>query len=314
VAALIVREALWSALSGLETAYHDLAWALEDFCQRAAAIGFAVDGMPIAARGSGADAVFFRRRAAAAPPRVPAVGTETLPSRAGSTVYTAITDSYDTLKLQPPESIGDWRQVAFLDVCSRSALGSRLNGWTAADIGAIGGSDLSDPHRISRFPKINAHLALPDATFSLWVDASIGIVAPLPLGRLVDLFLGDSDICVFRHGQQQTVEEEAEICKWFGLDRPETIDAQMGRYRAAGFPDEEPLAELPVILRRHSPAMRAFNEAWWTEVVNGSRRDQLSFNYVAWKLGVRYATFPLSVAAGNGLFLKFRRSSLDPTV
>jgi hypothetical protein len=62
-----------------------------------------------------------------------------------------------------------------------------------------------------------------------------------------------------------------------------------------------------VILRRHTDAIRHLNEAWWNEIVRGSRRDQLSFNYVAWKLGLRYATFPLSLATGNGLFVKFQR-------
>ena len=62
-----------------------------------------------------------------------------------------------------------------------------------------------------------------------------------------------------------------------------------------------------MILRRHTDAIRRLNEAWWNEIVRGSRRDQLSFNYVAWKLGLSYATFPLSLATGNGLFVKFQR-------
>ena len=67
------------------------------------------------------------------------------------------------------------------------------------------------------------------------------------------------------------------------------------------------LVEAPVILRRHTAAIRALNEAWWAELVRGSRRDQLSFNYVAWKLGLSHAKFPLTLATRNGLFMKFLR-------
>jgi hypothetical protein len=60
-------------------------------------------------------------------------------------------------------------------------------------------------------------------------------------------------------------------------------------------------------LRRHTQAVRAFNEAWWTEIVRGSWRDQLSFDYISWKLGISYVNFPLSLHEGNGLFRKFQR-------
>ena len=62
-----------------------------------------------------------------------------------------------------------------------------------------------DPHRAARFPKINAHIALPDSSYSLWIDASIGIVSPLPLTHLVDLFLQDRDICLFRHYARNSI-------------------------------------------------------------------------------------------------------------
>lgn len=81
----------------------------------------------------------------------------------------------------------------------------------------------------------------------------------------------------------------------------------MARYRAEGLPEDAGLIEAPVILRRHTDAIRRLNESWWGEIVRASRRDQLSFNYVAWKLGLRYGTFPLSLASGNGLFVKFQR-------
>ena len=78
----------------------------------------------------------------------------------------------------------------------------------------------------------------------------------------------------------------------------------MQRYASEGFPRGAGLAEACVILRRHTAAVEAFGEAWWHEIRTGSHRDQLSFDYVAWKLGMRYATFPLPVESANGIAIK----------
>ncbi|MEO8602136.1 MAG: hypothetical protein ABI629_06140 [bacterium] len=55
------------------------------------------------------------------------------------------------------------------------------------------------------------------------------------------------------------------------------------------------------MLRRHSDTVAAFNEAWWDEICRGSRRDQLSFDYTARKLGLRYGHLPGTIA-DNPLF------------
>jgi hypothetical protein len=62
------------------------------------------------------------------------------------------------------------------------------------------------------------------------------------------------------------------------------------------------------MLRRHTPAVNAFNEAWWDEIARGSKRDQLSFPYVARKVGLRYGTFP-GTLLDNPLFLLGRHAT-----
>ena len=210
------------------------------------------------------------------------------------------------MKPQPRSFAEGQRQVAFLDDASAELHKGRSRGWEIM----TGELSAADPRRASRYWKANAHLALPDARISLWVDASITIVAPMSLARLAGLFLAERDVCVFSHHARHCIAEEAAACKALRLDAPEVIDAQLARYASEGFPDEE-LAELPVILRRHTPAVRALNEAWWAEILAGSHRDQLSFNYVAWKTGVRYEKFPLSLAVRNGLFVKLQRPQAD---
>jgi hypothetical protein len=293
---LMIRENLWTALSGFEPAFAAWPWAARDLCQRARAIGYAAPDAACA--DDSPDARLYAARAALAPaPRA------MRPIEAGPTIYTAITDCYDSLKPQPVDAMAGSDLIAFLDRGTTSALAGRHRGWRVATVDPPAAAT----HRGARFYKINAHLALPDAAYSLWIDASIGIVCPYPLARLAALFLAEHDLCVFRHHARGSVYEEAEACKALGRDRQDIIDAQMARYRADGLPPASGLIEAPILLRRHTAAMRAVNEAWWTELRNGSQRDQLSFNYVAWKTGFRYACFPMSVTTANGLFVKFRR-------
>jgi hypothetical protein len=315
LAGLATPELLWSALGGFDTRYADLAWAIRDYCLRARGIGYrtresqrsvvtpAREGS-VACTGQSDDAKLFVERVAVTPDRAAAAGESAIPPATRFCVYTGITDAYDGLKPQPPQALSGCRQVAFLDERSQQAHGGRHRGWEVRRLERLD----RDPHRDARFAKINAHLALPDADFSLWIDASIGIVCPFPLPRLAELFLRDADLCVFRHHARRSIYEEAAACRAAGLDQTSTIDAQVVRYREEGLPENSGLIEAPILLRRHTPDMQALDEAWWSEVVRGSRRDQLSFNYVAWKLGFPYAQFPLTLASCNGLFVKFRRS------
>jgi hypothetical protein len=96
--------------------------------------------------------------------------------------------------------------VAFLDGGTAAGLAGQHWGWRAAALEL----QADDPARAARFPKINAHLALPETEYSLWIDASVGITCPFPLPLLAELFLGNCDLCVFRHHKRRSIYEEAE--------------------------------------------------------------------------------------------------------
>lgn len=213
-------------------------------------------------------------------------------------VYTAITGGYDDLKPVLAEHSAEGVDfVAYLDR-ETCAVTRSVGTW---QIREIEGGD-GDPCRAAKIYKILPHVFFPDKEFSLWIDGSVVIKSPLSMSRLVELFLGDSDLCVFRHGVRDCAYVEAARCKRLGLDDGRRIDSQVARYRKAGYPERAGLAEAAVLLRRHTPAVRAFGEAWWGEIVSGSRRDQISFNYAARSLGIHYAEFPVSIRQQNGLF------------
>lgn len=219
--------------------------------------------------------------------------------RGAPVVYTAISGGYDRLREQPAATTAGADFVAFLDAPVESRT------WRRRPIYA----EFDDPVRNAKIHKILSHRFFPDAEYSLWLDGSITAHFTHSVGRLVDMFLAEHDIVVFQHSRRICAYQEGNVCLQFGLDEPGAIWEQLCRYMREGFPANAGLAECPVILRRHTAAVRAFNEAWWDEIARGSRRDQISFPYVAWKLGLSYATFPGCIE-DNALFVQATHASV----
>jgi len=58
----------------------------------------------------------------------------------------------------------------------------------------------------------------------------------------------------------------------------------MNRYLSEGYPKQNGLSTTPIMVRNHmDDNVINHNEDWWSEIKHNSKRDQLSFNYIAWK-------------------------------
>jgi hypothetical protein len=197
-------------------------------------------------------------------------------------VYTAISAGYDQLK-PVPES---WRKkasfVAFLDEPQPGL------GWEYQPLPKI----FDDPCRNAKIPKILPHFFFPRTRYSLWIDGALQIRSLLPLEQWIPTYLKSHDLALFGNDYYRCIYEEARMCLRTGLDYRSVIKPQMKRYRDEGYPAKNGLVDCGVLLRRHTAKMNRFNERWYREIVMGSRRDQLSFNYVAWKLGLAYQLLP----------------------
>jgi len=218
-------------------------------------------------------------------------------------VYTAITNRYDRLQDLDQECVRPARQIAFVDDATRSDTATATALARNWEVHAIDGQE-HDPNRAAKLHKIRPELFFPDTEYSLWIDGNVSLIYPFDMNRLIELFLADTDLCIGRHYARACIYQEAEACKQRRLDSSERIDQQVARYRREGFPEWYGLNQAVVILRRHSARVRAFDELWWQEICQGSRRDQLSFNYVQWKTGLPIGEFPLPIQDNNGLFTK----------
>ena len=151
-----------------------------------------------------------------------------------------------------------------------------------------------DPTRQARYYKVLAHRLFPDYDYSLWVDASMRIEG-IDINRLFDRYLKSHDIALHEHPARNCIYDEARECIKRNKDNPATINQQLETYRDHGYPPDNGLVSTGILFRRHTDEIAQLNEFWWNEIEKHSRRDQLSFNYVARKNDIDYFTIKGSV-------------------
>jgi hypothetical protein len=164
-----------------------------------------------------------------------------------------------------------------------------------------------DSNRNAKKFKLLPHRYLSNYEYSIWIDGNFKITGDIDV--LVDKYLSDSNIAFFNH-QNTTIDSRnciyQEAAAIFQLgeinmkrspergtknykDDPNVINKQIQRYYADNYPQNNGLIKGGIIIRRHNEAdvINAM-ERWWNEVKYNSKRDQLSFNYVAWKQNLKF--------------------------
>ncbi len=121
--------------------------------------------------------------------------------------------------------------------------------------------------------------------YSLWMDGNTSLkVSP---EYLIEKYLKNHDISCLQHPDRNCIYNEAKTCQTLNLDATDTIQNQMERYVKQNYPSNNGLSCTTYILRRHTQKIAEFNRIWWEEICRGSRRDQLSFDYALWKVGIK---------------------------
>jgi len=133
----------------------------------------------------------------------------------------------------------------------------------------------------ARYVYINSHLFVPkEYDYSLMIGGQIHVDGDL---NKLDIDYG-KDFNMMKHPCRTCIYEEAKIIEKEGIDNSLNFIPQMARYRAEGFPENYGLNACGIIGRHNNVTMEDFEREWWHQVMTGSYRDQLSFDYVRWKL------------------------------
>jgi hypothetical protein len=210
-------------------------------------------------------------------------------------VYTAIIGGYDEL-VEIDNKPSDWDFVCFSDRDLKS------DTWEIRNVIPL----YSDNTRTARKYKLLPHRWFPKYTYSLWLDGNIK-----PRGDINELltYLDDCNYATYSHNQNKLdprdcIYEEASTILQLGdknikrnpkrgmlcyKDNPNLIRQQMINYQNVGYPTHHGLVVQMEVLRRHNESdVKNAMEDHWVELKHNSKREQLSFNYIAWKNGLKF--------------------------
>ena len=203
----------------------------------------------------------------------------------GCVVYTAIFGKWDNLQQQTLPTGWDWKH---------------FNEENQLPI-------YKDNNRNAKKFKILPHRYLDDYEYSIWIDGNINIIGNID--ELVNKYLNDCNVALFNHASNELdpndcIYKEANYIFELGnknmklspergiknfKDNPTLIRDQIEKYKLLKYPANNGLSTNMIILRRHNEKdCIETMEDWWTEIKYHSKRDQLSFNYVAWKNGLKF--------------------------
>jgi len=196
-------------------------------------------------------------------------------------IYTAIIGGYDKL-IEPTFKPEGWDFVCFSDRDLKSDI------WEIRKTIPL----YSDNTRTARKHKLLTHRFLSEYDISLWIDGNINVV-----GDVNDLlsYLDNCNYATYDHLQNKLdprncIYQEGQAILNLGKqsgnykDNPNLIVKQLNRYLEENYPQNNGLVVQMQVLRRHNEkdVIRTMEEHW-LELKHNSKREQLSFNYIAWK-------------------------------
>jgi len=203
-------------------------------------------------------------------------------------IYTTIFGGYDNL-VEPQYKPEGWDFICFTDVDLKS------DTWKIIKKPLV----YTDNTRTAKRFKVLPHEYLNEYDYSIFIDGNMTVRGDT--NDLISKYLSDSNVAFFNHAENvldpnNCIYNEAEYIFHLGKknngnykDNPELIKKQMTRYFNEGYPQSNGLITGMVILRKHNEVdCKKVMCKWWEEIKYNSKRDQLSFNYSAWKTGVKF--------------------------
>lgn len=224
-----------------------------------------------------------------------------MPTRKKIVIYTAISGGYDHLK-PIPQNLQGYKFVCFTDKPTTTLTDQ---GW---ELRPIANSDLDNTRKVRKI-KILAHEIFPEYEYSVWVDGSIALTNEAHT-TIEKVATDNLELAAFSHPTRNCIYQEATECIIQHRDKPDTIHSWINHLKNEGYPKNHGLIESGVLIRKHnSPLMQEVSKEWWHYIKTRSKRDQLSFNFVAWRKNFSYALLPGSLRDGkHGFYFQDHKS------
>ena len=214
-------------------------------------------------------------------------------------VYSAISGNKSEL-LDPPVIHPGVDYIAFTDQSHRT-----FKTWQTRPIIPFTLASKFTQRRNAKIHKILPQMFLNEYDVTIYHDGGhFCLMNPVDI---ISKYMPNStdDLAVFKHRWNTCVYKEAQDILKEKVDVPELINPQVEYYRANGYPENNGLYELPVLIRKKSDRNNLINLRWWEQICKFSSRDQVSFPVVMWSLGIKPIILP---GNGNG----FNQNAIVP--
>ena len=224
-------------------------------------------------------------------------------------VYTNVAGVYEKRLYKPRRQSRDMRFICFSD---NPALAP--HGWEVRDAIRLP-PGINRPDLVNRYHKMFSHRILPEAEFSIYMDANLQVVGEL-LPLVEQLERTGTVFGAARHPERASYLEEIDAClssRKFKMGDADRIAAQKSYYLQVGVPQDFLLAA-GILVRRHgSVELDDAMNLWWEQVINFTARDQISLPYVLWKSGLPTTTYDFNILRDNS-FTSIHGHGQNPSV
>lgn len=194
-------------------------------------------------------------------------------------VYTALIGKYDDISRINKEAGYDY--FMFTD----QNFENKTTNWTILNIEKnINFSNKLEVLRLQRFYKTHPHIYFENYDLSIYVDTTFEIFGNLD-NFLLRILTQNKCIYSLEHPDRNSIYNEFGAVLFIHKETEENIKFIDKRYKKEGFPNNYGLSENCLIVRNHND-INCINlmNSWYYEIEHYSYRDQLSFNYILWKI------------------------------
>ena len=165
------------------------------------------------------------------------------------------------------------------------SIDNKTTNWTILNIDEkLNYSNKIELIKKQRFFKILPHLFFKDYDLSIYIDTTFKIIGDLD-SFLLRILTPKLSIYILEHPNVDSINNEFKAVLFFKKELSSNVIKLKDKYNKEKFPDNNGHAECCLIVRKHNNKNCIdFMENWFREIRENSHRDQLSFNYIFWKI------------------------------
>ena len=222
-------------------------------------------------------------------------------------VYTAIVGNYDAIN--QPKLVDDrFDYVLFSNDISQERVGV----WHVRSIPYSN----EDKTRIARWVKTHPEEVLDDYECSIWIDGRVVIKSELFYEKMLALYNDGCLVASLNHPQRDCIYTEMVEVIRLRLEKECVILNYGKKLVNEHYPLHNGLCETRVLYRRHTAIdIIKFDCLWWNIIESYSRRDQLSFNYVLWKMNMVVSIIGLGgIGERDGFYVETHKNAQNRTL